>query len=168
VTFLLGFVLGVLAVWLLIGLALTAWLIWSLRRVVAAGAGALVLSGCAGSWLVVGGVSYHKDRDTPYNESHEMIAVQVPLSETVRAAAGRYENSKYRTSRFAAATWLPVRRGNFHFGGMVGGVDGYDRDDRSKRDLLLTPVLAYERRKWGLEFLPFNGEVLTLLLKLRF
>jgi hypothetical protein len=128
----------------------------------------LALSGCAGTWLVVGAVSYHRDRDTPYNERHNMIALQVPINEDWRAVAGRYENSKYRMSRVAAAMWIPVCRGNFRFGGMAGAVDGYDPDDRSKRDPILTPVITYERRHWGLEFLPFNGDVYTLLFKLRF
>jgi hypothetical protein len=128
----------------------------------------LALPGCAGNWLVVGAASYHRDRDTPYNENHDMVALQVPINEDWRAVAGRYENSKYRMSRFAAAMWLPVCRGNFRFGALAGGVDGYDPDDRSKRDLILTPVLTYERRHWGLEFLPFNGDVYTVLFKLKF
>lgn len=167
-TFWLGLLVGFALAWLLLGLALTAWLAWSLRRIAAAGAASIALSGCAGTWLVVSMASYHNDRDKPYNENHDIIALEVPINEEWRLVGGRYENSKYLQSHFGAAMWLPVCRGNWRFGGMAGAVDGYDAKDRSKLLPLATPVIAYERRHWGLEFLPFNGDVVALLLKLRF
>lgn len=166
-TFFLGIVVGFLLAWLLLGLALTAWLMWSLRRIAAAGAASIALSGCAGTWLVVGAVSDHKD-DKPYNERHKMLIVQVPINDEWRLVAGGYENSKYRSSRLAAAMWLPLGNERWRLGGMAGAVDGYDKHDRSKQDPIATPVIAYERRHWGLDFLPFNGDVKTLLFKLRF
>lgn len=168
-TFWLGFILGALAAWLLIGLALTAYLISSLKS---AGWLAVVLplllAGCSGNFLVVSAASYHEDRSKPYNESHNIVALQIPINEEWRLVGGQYENSLYQPSRFAAAMWLPIRGEHWRVGAMAGAVDGYDPDDRSKPVALASPVIAYERRKWGLEFLPFNGDVLTLLLKLRF
>lgn len=165
--FWLGVLVGFALMWLLISLALTAWLIWSLRRLAAAGAASIALSGCAGSWLVVSAASDHKE-DKPYNENHNIIALQVPLNDEWRLVGGRYENSHYRPSRFGAAMWLPLRTEHWRLGGLAGAVDGYDADDRSRLEPIVTPVIAYERRKWGLEFLPFNGDVKTLLLKVRF
>ena len=167
-TFAIGILVGFALAWLLPGLALTAWLIWSLRRIAVAAAASIALSGCAGSWLVVGAASYHEDRSKSYNENHDTIALQVPVTETVRLVGGRYENSHRLPSRVAAAMWLPIQGEHWRLGGMAGAVDGYDEDDSSKPLPVVTPVLAYERRKWGLELLPFNGEVATLLLKVRF
>lgn len=165
-TFWLGFIFGVLAMWLLIGLALTAWLIRSLKGgSIAAVLLPLLLAGCAGQWLVVNAASYHKDRDKGYNERNAGVGVEQPIGADARLIAGTYRNSHRRQSWYAGVQWTPLQLGGLHLGGAAGAVTGYEP---GKPSPLLTPVIAYETRTWGVNLLPFDGAVVGLQFKLRF
>lgn len=140
-----------------------------MARYLVALAALALLSGCAGTpWLILGAASYHRDRDRGYEERHELLALEVPFGEDWRGVAGRFPNSRDRPSRFAAVMWLPEHRGRWHLGGLAGFVDGYDPADPSKLEFVTSPVIAYERRHWGVECYPFDLSVVTVLFKLRF
>lgn len=163
--FWLGVLVGFALAWLLIGLVLTAWLAWSLRRVAAATAASVALAGCAGNWLVITAASYHENRARGYNERNPGVGVEHPLGENVRAIGGMYRNSHDRDTLYAGAQWTPIKAGGFAFGGAAIAATGYE-DGRAV--LFAAPLLSYETRHWGVNLLPFHKSVVGLQFKLRF
>lgn len=160
-----GIVVGFLLAWLLIGMALTAWLMWSLKGIASASALSIVLSGCAGNWLVITAASYHRDRERGYNERNLGVRIEHPLGEDVRAIGGAYRNSNDRDTVYAGAQWTPLKAGGFAFGAAAAAATGYEH---GRAVLLVAPMLSYETRHWGINLLPLHTEVLGLQFKLRF
>lgn len=165
VTFWLGFVFGVLAVWLLIGLALSAWLIYSLKGCsLAVVLLPLLLAGCAGNWLVLTTASYHENRERGYNERNPGVGIEHQVSADVRAMAGTYRNSHDRQSAYAGAQWTPLKAGGFSFGAAAIAASGYEKD---RLVLFAAPMLSYETGRWGVNLLPATKSVIGLQVKLR-
>lgn len=75
------------------------------------------------------GLSYHSVRTQAngdkWNERNDGIGLRYQINETLDAQIGVYNNSQFRTSKYAVATWLPVEVGVVRVGVFGGVVTGY-------------------------------------------
>lgn len=107
-----------------------------------------------GLWVTSGFVSKHA-RSGNYNENNRGIGFEYTLDARWHLAAGVYDNSMRRTSRYAQAVWSPDatlwRSGDWkaNLGVAVGLVDGY-RDMREGGFFpTLLPVASLEWKRVG-------------------
>lgn len=69
--------------------------------------------------------SYHFDRSKNYNERNYGLGYERQFDENWRGHFGFYENSKYRTTVHAFASYSPWRVGDWRAGVMFGPATGY-------------------------------------------
>lgn len=97
--------------------------------------------------LYLGMLSYHYDRITPYNETHELIGYEHDgwFIET-------FVNSKYRTTWYAGRIYRDIYKINdkWSFGADIGVIKGYDFHDR-EISVVGFPTLTYQREKVGID-----------------
>lgn len=112
-------------------------------------------------WVTSGFVSKHS-RGSDYNENNRGVGFEYTFDASWHLAAGVYDNSLRRTSRYAQAVWSPDatlwRRGDWkaRLGAAVGLVDGYPdmRDGRFFPTLLPVASLEWNRVGVNLTYIP--------------
>ena len=110
-------------------------------------------------WVTSGFLSKHTtNRHAPrrgWNESNTGIGVEYAFDGRWRVAGGVYENSVYRTSRYAQLVWSPElttgRCGDWtaQLGVAVGAVDGYPRMGGGGYFLTVLPVASLQWKHVG-------------------
>jgi len=111
-------------------------------------------------WIASGFLSHHTShRREPrrgWNETNTGLGLEYDVDERWRLAAGLYENSVYRTSRYMQAVWTPEASHWQHgstritLGAAVGLVDGYPRMNHGGWVPTLLPVASVEAGRIGL------------------
>ena len=106
----------------------------------------------ADTWIAASVASYHFDRAPNYNERNWGIGLEHGVMPDVRLVAGSYENSFYRSSAYAGATWTPLRVGPARLGFVGGVIDGYSWN-HGRFFPMAAPWLVLEREGFGVNML---------------
>jgi hypothetical protein len=116
------------------------------------------------TWVHLGALSYHANRDKQYNENNGGLGVEYRFNHAHSLMIGRYDNSYFHRSNYALWGWTPieveyvnlmvVRIPRARFGFLIGGVDGYERNNGHFAPVLL-PVLSLEWRQFGVNLSAF-------------
>lgn len=111
-------------------------------------------------WITSGFLSHHtSQRKAPkrgWNETNTGVGIEYALDSHWRLAAGVYDNSVYRRSRYAQVVWSPEatnwRSGDWcvSAGVALGAVDGYPRISHGGFFPTVLPVFALEWKHVGL------------------
>lgn len=109
----------------------------------------------AQTYVTASVASYHLDRSKHHNEQNWGLGFEHEVYQDVRLTAGFYRNSNYLDSTYVGVAWMPLKLGDFKFGGFGGGFTGYAIDIKWG----ILPVMAYERGNWGanLTYAPTTG-----------
>ena len=121
-------------------------------------------------WINVGGISHHfEDRDQ-FNQNHPGLGVEYRFNDAWSVMAGQYKNSVSEKSKYITASYTPWSIGQFRFGVAFGAADGYPGLNEGKVFAVLTPLVTYESRYFGLNLLiiPTVGSSVTGALALQF
>jgi hypothetical protein len=101
-------------------------------------------------WVSPGFYSYHFDRDAGLEDLNPGVGIEWPVHPMVSLTAGRFRNSNDAMSNYVGAFVMPWRWGDWRFGAVVAGFDGYPNYRDGGWFPALIPVVAYEARRWGL------------------
>ncbi len=77
------------------------------------------------TWLQLGALSYHQNRDANYNETNYGIGILRRLDNESAVAFGYYRNSIHRDSFYAAYHYTPYQYGPVKLGLQAGLISGY-------------------------------------------
>lgn len=118
------------------------------------------VSETSNTWLQIGGLSHHLERDRGFNEQNWGIGIEHKLSkdnpiaigDDSSIAVGQYRNSIRQTSHYALYQWKPVHVGPLDLGVMVGAVDGYHLNKGGPVPLAL-PMASLEGKNVGVNFM---------------
>lgn len=99
----------------------------------------------ADTWLVSTVTSYHTAKQEQYNANNFGLGVEHDIADRWRASAGFYENSYYRRSWYAGASYCLWTSGAWKVGVFGAAVTGYGEPVQAA----LMPVLTYEAKTWG-------------------
>jgi hypothetical protein len=101
-------------------------------------------------WLNPGLSSYHFQEDRNLNNNNYGFGAEYRYSTTKSVTAGRFYNSEYQTSSYAAWLWQPVMLGPVRFGALLGVINGYPRANNGNWFPLVLPVASYEYKFIGI------------------
>lgn len=77
------------------------------------------------TWLHLGAVSYHFNRDKGYNEVNAGIGLEHQFTATHSIGAGVYRNSERNISGYAVYGLTPLVLGPVKIGALIGAANGY-------------------------------------------
>lgn len=118
-------------------------------------------------WVNAGGLSWHSDRTSAFNERNAGLGVQYVHDAAWAGAAGAFRNSEHATSRYLLARYTPwhwrTPLGTAKLGAVAGLIDGYSHDVQPGNGratkwgqggdplLMAAPVLALEGPRLGVQ-----------------
>lgn len=122
------------------------------------------------TWAVLTLTSYHADRKANYNERNLGAGIESG-SKTLRIAVGGYHNSVREHSYYAALSYTPFVVGEWHFGVLAGGVNGYPNVRHGATIPLAAPIMSWEGERFGVNILGIPQKdygVVGLQVKIKF
>jgi hypothetical protein len=102
------------------------------------------------TWLNPGFYSYHFDYDKNLNNNNPGLGVEYRYSTVSSVTAGRFHNSDWQISNYAAWYWQPFRLGSMRIGALLGAMDGYPRTRDGDWFLMALPIASYEYKNIGI------------------
>ncbi|CAN5459186.1 hypothetical protein BH11CYA1_BH11CYA1_00440 [soil metagenome] len=102
------------------------------------------------TWLQVGALSYHSNRDGNYNEKNYGIGLLRRLDDESAFAVGYYKNSIHRDTFYATYHYTPYEIGPVKLGLQVGLVTGYKALGGGPVPLLL-PLATIEGKRTAVD-----------------
>lgn len=102
------------------------------------------------TWLQVGALSYHQNRDGNYNERNYGIGILRRIDDESAFAVGYYKNSIHRDTFYATYHYTPYELGPVKLGMQVGLVSGYKALGGAPVPLLL-PLATIEGKRTAVD-----------------
>lgn len=124
-------------------------------------------------WLNPGFYSYHFDKDINLNNNNLGFGLEYRYSTVNAITAGRFHNSDWQMSSYAAWYWQPLELGSVRIGALLGAIDGYPKARNGDWFPMALPVASYEYKHIGISLtaVPTYKDVvhgsLTLQLRLK-
>lgn len=100
-------------------------------------------------WLTTGFVSYHFQTDQHLRNDNAGAGLEYRYSSNSAIAAGRFNNSDWQTTRYAALFYQPVKWRKASLGGVIGLFDGYPRMNNGGWFIAVIPAISIEYQRLG-------------------
>ncbi len=100
-------------------------------------------------WVNLGGFSWHFEDRADFNQTHPALGFEYRINDEWAILGGRYKNSVNKKTRYLGAAYTPWSWQDFRFGVAIGAADGYPSLNKGKWFSMLTPVMSYEKGRFG-------------------
>ena len=100
-------------------------------------------------WLTSGFATYHFQTDQHLRNDNAGAGLEYRYSPNHAVSVGRFNNSDWQTTRYAAVLYQPIKWGKVNFGAVIGLFDGYPKVNNSGWFIAAIPAASLEYKRIG-------------------
>ncbi|NOT83013.1 MAG: hypothetical protein HOP01_09915 [Gallionella sp.] len=101
-------------------------------------------------WLTTGFATYHFQTDQHLRNDNAGVGLEYRLSLNSKLAAGKFNNSDWQTTRYAAWQYQPIALGMAKLGVAIGLFNGYPKVNNSGWFIAAIPAATFECQRIGI------------------